>query len=41
MKNATPSTDWFVRSRFGLFLHWGLYSLAARHEWVKKAEKHQ
>lgn len=39
MKSFTSSTDWFVKSRFGLFLHWGLYSLAARHEWVKHAEK--
>ena len=32
-------TDWFVHDRFGLFIHWGLYSCAARHEWVKKYEK--
>ncbi|MBN2583610.1 MAG: alpha-L-fucosidase [Planctomycetes bacterium] len=32
----TPGdTDWFVRDRFGLFIHWGLYALPARHEWVK------
>lgn len=32
----TPGdTSWFVRDRFGLFIHWGLYALAARHEWVK------
>lgn len=30
---------WFDESRFGMFLHWGLYSLAARHEWVKNREK--
>jgi alpha-L-fucosidase len=29
----------FRRRRFGLFLHWGLYSLAARHEWVKNTER--
>lgn len=28
-------TKWFTRDRFGLFIHWGLYSLPARHEWVK------
>jgi len=33
-----PDTAWFVRDRFGMFIHWGLYSLPARHEWVKKAE---
>ena len=24
--------DWFFKKRFGLFLHWGLYSIAAWHE---------
>ena len=32
-------TDWFVHNRFGLFIHWGLYSIAARHEWVKSFER--
>ncbi|GMA61095.1 alpha-L-fucosidase [Alicyclobacillus fastidiosus] len=31
--------EWFVYDRFGLFIHWGLYSLAARHEWVMNREK--
>ena len=36
----TPGdTGWFVRDRFGLFVHWGIYSAAARHEWVKQSEK--
>src|SRR4051812_20290433 len=36
----TPGrTDWFVRDRFGLFVHWGIYALPARHEWVKNREK--
>jgi alpha-L-fucosidase len=26
-------------ARFGLFVHWGLYSVAARHEWVKQRER--
>ena len=30
---------WFIRGRFGLFIHWGIYSAAARHEWVKNYEK--
>jgi alpha-L-fucosidase len=29
----------FRRRRFGLFLHWGLYALAGRHEWVKHNER--
>ncbi len=30
--------EWFTDARFGLFIHWGLYSLAGRHEWVMKNE---
>ncbi|MHB1974148.1 MAG: alpha-L-fucosidase [Acidimicrobiales bacterium] len=26
-------------ARFGLFVHWGLYALPARHEWVKNRER--
>jgi len=32
-------TSWFVRDRFGMFIHWGLYSLGARHEWMMNNEK--
>ncbi|MCA1596290.1 MAG: alpha-L-fucosidase [Chloroflexi bacterium] len=36
----TPgNTEWFVHDRFGMFIHWGLYALAARHEWVKHREE--
>ncbi len=31
--------SWFVRDRFGMFIHWGTYALAARHEWVKSREQ--
>ncbi|MFC9388483.1 alpha-L-fucosidase [Streptomyces venezuelae] len=34
-----PDTTWFTHDRFGMFVHWGLYSLAARHEWVKNRER--
>ena len=30
---------WWTHDRFGMFIHWGLYALAARHEWVKKRER--
>lgn len=30
---------WFRESRFGMFIHWGLYALPARHEWVKSRER--
>ena len=31
--------DWFSKAEFGLFLHYGLYSLLGRHEWVQYNEK--
>jgi alpha-L-fucosidase len=31
--------QWFQHDRFGLFIHWGLYSLGARHEWLKNREE--
>lgn len=30
--------SWFQRDRFGMFIHWGLYSMPARHEWVRNRE---
>ena len=30
---------WFLEARFGLFVHWGLYALPARHEWVMSREE--
>ncbi|HRS95000.1 MAG TPA: alpha-L-fucosidase [Candidatus Latescibacteria bacterium] len=39
MPEKTPGkTDWFIHDRFGMFIHWGLYALPARHEWVKSRE---
>ncbi len=35
----TPGdTSWFTHDRFGMFIHWGLYALGARHEWMKRNE---
>jgi len=30
---------WWTNDRFGMFIVWGTYSLAARHEWVKNRER--
>lgn len=38
-KPTVGDSSWFVRDRFGLFIHWGLYALPARHEWVKSHEE--
>ncbi|ALV47246.1 alpha-L-fucosidase [Arthrobacter alpinus] len=35
---AIPHAPWFTEDRLGMFVHWGLYSLAARHEWVMYRE---
>ena len=31
MKNRT---EWFTNARFGMFIHWGIYSIPAQGEWV-------
>ncbi|KAA3662986.1 MAG: alpha-L-fucosidase, partial [Chloroflexi bacterium] len=36
---TTPNSAWFTESRFGMFIHWGIYSLAARHEWIQNYER--
>jgi alpha-L-fucosidase len=39
LRPTTGDSSWFTRDRFGLFIHWGLYALAARHEWVMQKEE--
>lgn len=40
VRRKTPGdTEWFVHDRFGMFIHFGLYALPARHEWIKTTEK--
>ena len=35
----TPGdTEWFRNDRFGMFIHWGLYAMPARNEWIKHIE---
>ena len=31
--------SWFTHDRFGMFIHWGLYSSASRGEWMRHVEK--
>lgn len=31
--------SWWTHDRFGMFIHWGIYALPARHEWIKNYEK--
>ncbi len=32
-------TAWYRQARFGMFIHWGLYALPARGEWVRSTEQ--
>jgi alpha-L-fucosidase len=44
MSEETPEQreqrlKWFREARFGMFIHWGLYSQLGRHEWVMNRER--
>ncbi len=44
LTNETPQQKkermkWWTNDRFGMFIHWGIYSLPARHEWVMTNER--
>ena len=39
VRPAGGDASWFVEGRLGMFIHWGLYALPARHEWVKNRER--
>lgn len=34
-----PDPSWFIHDRFGLFIHFGLFSVASRHEWLMTTEQ--
>ena len=36
---STQQNNWFAEARFGLFIHYGLYSLLERAEWVMNREQ--
>jgi len=37
--NRQQRTEWFREARFGMFIHWGIYAVPARGEWVKNFEQ--
>lgn len=37
-QNSAAKIEWFNEARFGLFIHWGLYSIPARGEWIMYTE---
>ena len=38
-KEHDARVQWFQEARFGMFIHWGLYALPARGEWVRSIER--
>ena len=34
VKSINEKMSWWRESRFGMFIHWGLYSILAKGEWV-------
>ena len=39
IEERTKRTEWYRDARFGMFIHWGLYAIPARGEWVRSREK--
>lgn len=39
MEARKQRTKWFLHDRFGMFIHWGLYAIPARGEWVRSFER--
>ena len=38
MEERKKRIEWFQNDRFGMFIHWGLYAIPARGEWVRNRE---
>ena len=39
MQNTNENMKWFVDARYGMFVHFGLYSMLGRGEWVMNRER--
>ncbi|MDR2419044.1 MAG: alpha-L-fucosidase [Treponema sp.] len=39
IEERAARTKWFMDARFGMFIHWGLYAIPARGEWVRSSER--
>ena len=37
--SGRKTPDWYYKGKFGIFIHWGLYSMPARHEWIRNREE--
>ena len=39
VKSYNERMKWFNEARFGMFIHWGVYSIPARGEWGMRVER--
>lgn len=39
LRQRARRVEWFTRARFGMFVHWGLYAIPGRGEWVMSNER--
>ena len=39
VEERTKRTQWYQDARFGMFIHWGLYAIPARGEWLRSVEQ--
>jgi alpha-L-fucosidase len=39
MSSREAALEWFRKARLGIFIHWGVYSILGRGEWVMQNEK--
>ena len=39
VEERTKRTQWYREARFGMFIHWGLYAIPARGEWLRSVEQ--
>src|SRR5215813_11015352 len=38
IRDSETRMKWWHQAKFGMFVHWGLYSVLGRHEWVMENE---
>ncbi len=39
VEERTRRTEWYRDARFGMFIHWGLYAIPAKTEWIRSVEE--
>ncbi|MGC4374837.1 alpha-L-fucosidase, partial [Streptococcus suis] len=39
LQEINKRTEWFRKDRFGMFIHWGLYSIPGKGEWIRSHQQ--